>query len=95
MGFVIALQIRIARTSQVFYWPVEHRVRGEQGKPGILHVKDGIADGRWLFLSSANLTEYAFTLNMKLGLLITGGSLPKQVEGHFDQMIQKRILVKL
>ena len=43
-----------------------------------------VADGRWLFLSSANLTEYAFTLNMELGLLNTGGDLPGQIEQHFN-----------
>ena|SRR2546423_4039828 len=90
-----ALGPAIARTCQVFYWPIENRVKDEHGKPGILHVKCGVADGRWLFLSSANLTEYAFTLNMELGLLITGGSLPEQVEKHFEQMLQKGILVKL
>ena len=37
------------------------------GKLGILHVKCVVADGRWLFLSSANLTKYAFTINMELG----------------------------
>jgi len=46
-----------------------------------------VADGRWLFLSSANLTEYAFTINMELGVLVTGGKLPGQVQDHFDGMI--------
>ena len=49
----------------------EERIPG--GKHGILHVKCAVADGRWLFLSSANLTEYAFTINMELGMLVTGG----------------------
>ena len=49
---------------------------GTNGKVGILHVKCVVADGRWLFLSSANLTEYAFTINMELGVLITGGEHP-------------------
>ena len=47
------------------------------------------ADSRWLFLSSANLTEYAFNVNMELGILITGGRLPGHVEAHFDQMISQ------
>ena len=51
-----------------------------------------MADGRWLFLSSANLTEYAFTLNMELGLLFKGGGLPEQIEMHFDRMIQTGVL---
>ena len=49
---------------------------GRGGKVGILHVKCAVADGRCLFLSSANLTEYAFSINMELGMLVTGGPLP-------------------
>lgn len=33
---------------------------------------------------SANLTEFAFTLNAELGVLITGGELPERVDAHFD-----------
>ena len=46
-----------------------------------------MADGRWLFLSSANLTEYAFTINMELSVLVMGEKLPAQVQEHFDRMI--------
>ena len=38
-------------------------------------------DGRQLFLSSANLTEYAFSINMELGMLVTGGRLPGKSSG--------------
>ena len=62
---------------------------------GILHVKCVVADGRWLFLSSANLTDYAFTINMELGLLITGGDLPNRIERHFDRLIDLGTLAKL
>ncbi len=65
-----------------------------RAKPAFLHVKCAIADGQRLFLSSANLTEYAFTINMELGLLITGGALPEQVEKHFHQMIQQGVFAK-
>ncbi|MFI5453846.1 MAG: phospholipase D-like domain-containing protein [Isosphaerales bacterium] len=54
----------------------EQRARDSGGKLGSLHVKCVVADGRWLFLSSADLTDYAFTINMELGLLITGEIYP-------------------
>jgi len=54
-----------------------------------------LADGRCLLISSANLTEYAFTLNMELGVLITGGALPRRVEGRFDKLIEKGVLVRV
>jgi phosphatidylserine/phosphatidylglycerophosphate/cardiolipin synthase-like enzyme len=62
---------------------------------GILHVKCVIADARWLFLSSANLTEYAFSTNMELGELITGGDLPARAEGHFQRLLDSRLLAPL
>jgi phosphatidylserine/phosphatidylglycerophosphate/cardiolipin synthase-like enzyme len=46
------------------------------------------------FLSSANLTEYAFSLNMELGLLITGGEQPPRVEDHFDRLIEIGMLIR-
>jgi phosphatidylserine/phosphatidylglycerophosphate/cardiolipin synthase-like enzyme len=57
-----------------------------------MHVKCAVADGRWLFLSSANLTGYAFTLNMELGVLVTGGPLPGQVETHLGRLIGTGVL---
>jgi len=67
----------------------------DSGKPGILHVKCAVADGHWLFLSSANLTAYAFTVNMELGLLMRGSPLPDMVESHFDRMIDTGLLANV
>jgi phosphatidylserine/phosphatidylglycerophosphate/cardiolipin synthase-like enzyme len=90
-----ALGPSVAARSSVYLWPLDNREKDGNGKCGILHVKCAVADGRWLFLSSANLTEYAFTLNMELGLLITGGGLPGQVEAHFDQLVESAVLTRL
>ena len=89
-----ALGDDVARCSTVYYWPKENRKADGSGKLGILHVKCVVGDGRWLFLSSANLTKYAFSLNMELGVLITGGRAPAQVETHFGKMINSGILVR-
>jgi phosphatidylserine/phosphatidylglycerophosphate/cardiolipin synthase-like enzyme len=89
-----ALGSQVAAKSSVYYWPLDNRAKDVNGKAGILHVKCAVSDGRTLFLTSANLTEYAFTINMELGLLITGGGLPEQIEQHFDRMIQTGVLAK-
>ena len=81
--------------STVYYWPQESRPKGEGGKTGLLHVKCAVADGHQLFLSSANLTEYAFTINMELGLLITGGKLPGQIDKHFERLIENGTFAKV
>lgn len=88
-----ALGQEVAACSTVYFWPEESRPK-DGHKTAILHVKCLAADGRWLFVSSANLTEYAFTINMELGVLITGGKLPRQVESHFDWLIGEKELVR-
>ncbi len=87
-----ALGNDVAACSRVYYWPKEKRRQDRSGKVGILHVKCAVADGTWLFLSSANLTEYAFTINMELGTLIRGGQLPAQVEANFAALIAQGVL---
>ena len=86
-----ALGPEVAACSSVFYWPEEKREHCGD-KPGILHIKCAVADGLWLFLSSANLTEYAFRINMELGVLVRGGNLPGQVEENFNRLIAMGVL---
>jgi len=74
---------------------LEKREKDINGKLGILHVKCAVADGNHLFLSSANLTDYAFTINMELGLLVTGGKLPEHVERHFERLIEAGQLTRV
>jgi phosphatidylserine/phosphatidylglycerophosphate/cardiolipin synthase-like enzyme len=87
-----ALGGELARTSTVYYWPRENREADETGKLGILHVKCAVSDGCWLFLSSANLTKYAFSVNMELGVLITGGKVPQRIERLFEKLISEGVL---
>jgi phosphatidylserine/phosphatidylglycerophosphate/cardiolipin synthase-like enzyme len=87
-----ALGEDVAACSTLYFWPQDRRERDPNGKVGILHVKCVVADGRWLFLSSANLTEYAFSINMELGVLITGGEHPLLVERQFQQLIDEGLL---
>ena len=90
-----ALGTDVAARSSVYFWPKEKRKLSESNKPGILHVKCAVADSEWLFLSSANLTQQAFTTNMELGTLIRGGSLPQKVEQQFERLIQAGELMKV
>jgi phosphatidylserine/phosphatidylglycerophosphate/cardiolipin synthase-like enzyme len=87
-----ALGDDVAAVSTLYFWPKDRRERDPNGKVGILHVKCVVADGKWLFLSSANLTEYAFSINMELGVLITGGEHPILVERQFQQLIVDGLL---
>ena len=90
-----ALGAEVAAHCQVYYWPQALRPTDAQGRAGIFHPKCASADDHWLFLSSANLTEYAFTVNQELGVLITGGALPAQVSEHFQALIRSGVFQKV
>lgn len=92
---LLALGGIVASACSVYYWPQENRAKDDNGKIGILHVKCAVADGHRMFLSSANFTEYAFTINMELGLLLTGGTLPGRVECHFDSLVSAETLIRV
>jgi phosphatidylserine/phosphatidylglycerophosphate/cardiolipin synthase-like enzyme len=81
-----------------YAWPYEARpkVPGRGGEPhfGLLHAKCAVADDTTLFVSSANLTDHAMELNMELGLLIRGGSLPGEVRRHLEDLVVAGLLVR-
>ena len=60
---------------------------------GSLHAKCAVADAATLLISSANLTAYALSLNMELGLLVRGGPQPQEVAAHFTGLIQRGVLL--
>jgi phosphatidylserine/phosphatidylglycerophosphate/cardiolipin synthase-like enzyme len=90
-----ALGSDVRRMAAVYIWPLERRPVDAAGHHGSLHVKCAVADDAVLLVSSANLTAYAFTLNMELGLLVRGGAIPGRVSAHLDRLIDQHILVAL
>lgn len=60
-----------------------------------LHAKCLLADTHKVFITSANLTRTALNQNMELGVLITGGPHPNSLSQHFQQLIEKGILLAL
>jgi len=84
-----ALGQEIARHAHIYVWPLERRPQTADGRHGSLHAKIALADGRMMLISSANLTEYAMTLNMEMGLLVHGGPLPAQVETHLARLVER------
>ncbi|MHA2239362.1 MAG: DISARM system phospholipase D-like protein DrmC [Candidatus Hodarchaeales archaeon] len=88
-----ALGQEVRSKAQFFVWPMEARPKDSSGKYGSLHVKCMVGDSNKAFLSSANLTEYAFMLNMELGLLVKGGAIPKDIEEQIKSLILHDIIV--
>ena len=70
-----------------YHWPADRRQRSPKGQVGVLHAKFAVADGRLLFLSSANLTDYAQSINLELGVLIRGGDAPVRVEHQIEALM--------
>ncbi len=50
---LLALGDNVASACCVYFWPQENRLKDDNGKIGILHVKCAVADGHRMFLSSA------------------------------------------
>ena len=77
---------------ELLHWPEDRRPADADGRRGILHVKCVLADGRRMFLSSANLTSYALSTNMELGLLVDDTARVGRVEAHFDGLAAGGVL---
>lgn len=86
---------QVAAHAEVYRWPLEQRLRDDAGRHGSLHAKCAVADQELLLISSANLTHYALSLNMELGLLIRGGPQPREVDRHFQALIDSGALTLL
>lgn len=90
-----ALGASLREKARVFIWPYAKRATTPDGKIGSLHAKIGVADGNHLYLSSANLTDYAMNINMEMGVLIHDDELPGRIEQHFADLISNGTLASI
>ena len=89
-----AFPVSLAKTCEVYYWPVEKRERNQAGRPGKLHAKVGLVDDTVL-ISSANLTDDAFNRNLEIGLLLKDPEFLASIRGYFDSLIAAGTLSQL
>jgi phosphatidylserine/phosphatidylglycerophosphate/cardiolipin synthase-like enzyme len=87
-----ALGSEVAKHATIYTWPAKLRPKTAKGTRASLHAKCAVADGERLLVSSANLTEFALTLNIELGLLVEGDDAPRRVQAHLDSLIESRVL---
>ncbi len=92
---VQSLGSAVTGQADVYIWPLAQRLVDENGRHGSLHAKFAVADGNLMLVSSANLTRYAMTLNMELGLLVSGGKLPAQMEEHLNRLVERQVFQRL
>ncbi|MBM0744980.1 hypothetical protein JOY44_26025 (plasmid) [Phormidium sp. CLA17] len=86
-GMATTFGREILERFQIYVWPKEKRPVDEHGRYGSLHAKCAVCDYQQLFISSANLTAYAMSLNIEMGILIQNCRLARQVVQQMDQLI--------
>ncbi len=84
-----AFGAEVRQAARIYVWPLDKRLRSTDGRHGSLHAKVAVADGRVMLVSSANLTEYALTLNMELGVMVHGGAAPGRVAEHLGRLVEQ------
>lgn len=60
---------------------------------GRWHAKVSVADHHVCLLTSANLTGYAMDKNVEMGVLLSGGEIPRNVHSHLDALVAMKILI--
>lgn len=90
-----ALGLTLRSRAKIFVWPYSKRSTNPDGKYGSLHAKIAISDSEKLYISSANLTEYAMNMNMEMGILVSGSDLPENTQHHFDELISEGTLTEV
>jgi phosphatidylserine/phosphatidylglycerophosphate/cardiolipin synthase-like enzyme len=89
-----AFSSSIFKLASFYSWPIENRPHTHDGKFGSLHAKLAVADQKKVFISSANLTDYAMGLNMEMGVLIEDRAIGEQIASLFNNMILNSIFRK-
>lgn len=94
-GGVGEMPADIRKTCACYVWPKEKRAVSHGGQRGLLHAKAAVADGEHLFLGSANLTEFAFDMNIELGILVRDRSVAGSVERQLKWLIESGTMEQL
>lgn len=67
---------------------------GPDPVPASVHAKCAVADGRIMFITSANLTSAALERNMELGALVQAGDLPRRLRDHLQALVASRVILQ-
>ncbi len=82
----------VFKLASFYTWPIENRPHAADGKFGSLHAKIAVADRCKVFVSSANLTDYAMELNLEMGVVFEDENLGNQIVDLFTEMILNNTL---
>lgn len=88
------LSNHIREKASLYVWPLSQRDFDSENRYGALHAKVAVSDQEQVFITSANLTDYAMQRNIELGTIIHDATLARRMVEQFNRMINKGILVK-
>jgi cardiolipin synthase A/B len=77
--------------ASIYSW----KEKGERFYGGKVHAKIAVADEAICFVSSANLTGHAMERNMEAGVLIKGGSVPRDLHRHLEALENSKIIARV
>ena len=80
---------------RVYYWKDDSKKVPGNVHAGSVHAKCAVADEKFAFISSANLTTAAMNRNMELGVLLKGGRLPADLHNHLQMLVKTETIVPL
>ena len=84
----------VFRLASIYTWPIAARPKTIDGRFGSLHAKVAVADGNKVFISSANLTEYAMELNIEMGVMIEDALIGQQIKDLFSELVREQKINK-
>ncbi|MBQ6504555.1 MAG: DISARM system phospholipase D-like protein DrmC [Flexilinea sp.] len=78
----------VFKKANFYHWPKENRPKDDNGKStASMHAKAVVADRRYLYISSANLTGSAMDQNIELGVVLDNPKIATDVCKLFEDMI--------
>ena len=86
------LKSELENKARILIWPTDQREVSQSGHRGMLHAKCAVADHSRLFVSSANLTEAAMSLNIELGVLAKSVSHAAIVQQQLQWLVENQVL---
>jgi phosphatidylserine/phosphatidylglycerophosphate/cardiolipin synthase-like enzyme len=83
------------KKANFYIWPYKNRKIEGDDQTGSLHAKFILQDDKRLFITSANLTQYAMDRNIELGVIIEDQLAIKKLCDHLDILISENVITKI
>ncbi len=83
---------RAVPAAELYIWNSAEKNKSTGRLSAAVHAKCTVADHKFAFITSANLTAAALERNMELGVMLRGGTLPSRLHSHLNALISTSII---